>query len=165
MVSNPENDTLAYVLQGGSTVYNMLVERCRKRQVRESLQNHGIKEKFRWRWEKERLYPNCDPNHMPVILISKEWFDTRKDAEKNAREERHKHNEKKSGIFKVDVILKIESCCECTYNIPNRNRGMCVCAFKWKKQNKIMLHEGESIALPELFNYSAIDSQTPIPNN
>ena len=164
-LTDPNHDKLAFVLCGGSSVYNMLIERCRQRQVKASLMNHGIKEKFRWRWEKQRSQPYLHNNSRKIISRSEKWYDTREEAEKAGRDFKMQQFQRKVDDYSIgsDVEMKIESCCECTYNIPTRSRGICMCAIKWKKQNKTVLHEGESYVLPELFNYSSIDDDTIIP--
>ena len=154
VLTDHNQDKLAFVLCGGSTIFNMLTERCRQRQVRESLMNHGIKEKFRWRYEKRRgqYYPYDDPNM--IIAKSEKWYDTKEEAQKAGSEYYTTQND-----FSIsnNIEQRIESCCECTHKLPIRPRGMCTCALKWKKQNKSVLNNGEAFLLPELFNYSATD--------
>ena len=134
---NPQKDTLENGRSGGSLSYNALLKKMQNVEISQSLQNHGVVEKYAW----ARLLDNDI-----IIDLSMIWLNFMDNCERDV--EIHKPNFDICGNS-PGLILHIMSTCRCVavpqrakklYNICNE------CMTRWNPQFKVI-----SKTLPELF--------------
>ena len=148
---NPEKGILENCRSGGSLGYNALVKKMQNVEISQSLQNHGVVEKYAWVW----LLDNDS-----IIDLSMIWFDSMDKCEGDA--------EIRKPSFDIcgnsqGLILHIMSTCRCVTAPPGANKlyNVCnKCMTRWSPQFKVI-----SKTLPELFErWSMWDRYSEIEN-
>ena len=136
----PESNVFDEIMNGGSSLFNAIILQTKNAKLRHSLLNHGICEKFQWRWQVDN-----------VILKPRQWFNSLDTCYKNA-----KLHEPSIDLVRTTPPPKLQlvSYCNCMYNKKEKVIDICPCIFSWTPQLKTLIDDDEVFNLPELLKFT-----------
>ena len=134
-------------INGGSPLYNALIDKLTSFHLKCSLENHGIQEKFAYIW--------VWSNDFSVISQSMVWYDTKNKCISEAM--RYQPSVDVCGNSPTPLLL-LQSVCQCITAPPIHyvQPGVCNrCMSVWTPQNCSIRAccSNKIIYLPELFSY------------